>query len=194
MICRTGGRRDLVLVMGEYDYPTVVSHNGLLKEAIASKGPDGPTCRIRVIENAEHVPSDALVEGLRVLFQGWKVPYPLTERSFAAVRAQVESRRERFGVAGRIDDEALSSLGARLLGEKKLTTAIEVLEYRVASYPASAQALVDLGDALLQAGDEAKARECFRRALRITPGHAAATDRLKQAERAPRREPSAPVR
>ena len=179
-----GGRRDLVLVMGEYDFPTVVSHNGMLKEAIGTKAPAGLSCRLRVIENGEHVPPDALVEGLRVLFQGWKVTRPLTESSFAEIRAQVDGRLEKFGVPGRIDEDALKGLGNSLLGEKKLAKALEVLEYRAASYPQSADAQVALGDAYRQSGNMEKARECYTRALAIAPGHAAATARLKGDEKA----------
>jgi enterochelin esterase-like enzyme len=183
----TGGRRALVLVMGEYDLPTVVSLNGALKETIGMKAPAGLTCRLRVIENGEHVPPDALVEGLRALFQGWKITRPLTESSFAEIRAQVDGRLERFGVRGRIDDDALRGLGNNLLGEKKFARALEVLEYRAASYPESADAQVGLGDAYRQTGNVDKARECYRRALVIVPGHAAATARLKELARAPQR-------
>jgi tetratricopeptide (TPR) repeat protein len=178
----TGGRRDLVLVMGEHDYPTVVSLNGALKETIGMKAPAGLTCRLRVIENGEHVPPDALVEGLRVLFQGWKITRPLTESSFAEIRAQVDGRLEKFGVPGRIDEDALKGLGGSLLGEKKVAKALEVLEYRAASYPQSADAQVGLGDAYRQSGNLDKTRECYKRALVIAPGHAAATARLKELE------------
>ena len=175
-----GGRRDLVLVMGEHDYPTVVSQNGLLKETIATRAPAGLTCRLRVIESAEHVPPDALVEGLRVLFQGWKITRPLNEGSFAEIRAQADGRLERFGVPGKIDGEALKELGATLLGQKKLGKALEVLEYRVASYPQSADALVDLGDAYRQNGQRDRAGECYRRALVLAPGHPTAAAKLKE--------------
>lgn len=178
----TGGRRALVLVMGEYDYPTVVSHNGMLKEAIASKGPAGLTCRLRVVENAEHVPADALVQGLRVLFQGWKIDRPLTESSFAEIRAQADGRLERFGVRGAIDAEALRGLAERLLGERKTAKALDVLGYWAAGYPRSADAQVGLGDAYRQNGDVDRARECYRRALLLAPGHLGATEKLKQAE------------
>jgi enterochelin esterase-like enzyme len=178
-----GGRRELALVMGEYDFPTVVSLNGALKETIGTKAPAGLTCRLRVIENGEHVPPDALVEGLRVLFQGWKITRRLTESSFAEIRAQVDGRLERFGVSGTIDEDALRSLGNSLLGEKKFVKAIDVLEYRVASYPQSADAQVGLGDAHRQSGNLEKARECYWRALAIAPGHAAATAKLKESER-----------
>jgi tetratricopeptide (TPR) repeat protein len=43
----------------------------------------------------------------------------------------------------------------------------EVLEYRVASYPQSADAQVGLGDAYRQSGNVEKARECYKRALVI---------------------------
>ena len=175
-----GGRRELILVMGEHDFPTVVSLNGALKETISTKAPAGLTCRLRVIENGEHVPPDALVEGLRALFQGWKITRPLTESNFAEIRAQVDRRLEQFGVAGKIDEEALKHLGDTLLGEKKFAKAIEVLAYRAASYPRSADGQVGLGDAYRQNGNLDKARECYRRALAIAPGHAAATARLKE--------------
>jgi enterochelin esterase-like enzyme len=175
-----GGRRELVLVMGEYDFPTVVSLNGALKETISTTAPAGLTCRLRVIENGEHVPPDALVEGLRVLFQGWKITRPLTEGSFEEIRAQADRRLERFGIPGRIDDEALKRLGESLLGEKKVAKALEVLTYRAASYPQSADAQVGLGDAYRQSGNLDKARECYRRAIAIAPGHAAATAKLKE--------------
>jgi uncharacterized protein len=176
-----GGRHELVLVTGEYDLPTVVSLNGALKETIDTKAPAGLTCRLRVIENGEHVPPDALVEGLRALFQGWKITRSLTESSFAEIRAQVDGRLERFGMSGKIDEDALRGLGDRLLGEKKFAKALEVLEYRASSYPQSADAQVGLGDAYRQAGNLDKARECFKRALAIAPGHAAAAAKLKEA-------------
>jgi uncharacterized protein len=178
-----GGRRELVLVMGEHDFPTVVSHNGILKETISTSAPAGLTCRLRVIENGEHVPPSALVEGLRALFQGWTITRPLTESSFAEIRAQVDGRLEKFGVPGRIDEDALKGLGGRLVGEKKFAKALDVLEYRAASYPQSADAQVDLGDAYRQIGNLDKARECYKRALVIAPAHAAATAKLKGDEK-----------
>jgi uncharacterized protein len=186
-----GGRRELVLVMGEHDLPTVVSLNGALKETISTRAPAGLTCRLRVIENGEHVPPDALVEGLRLLFQGWKITRPLTEGSFGEIRAQVDARLEKFGVPGKIDEGALKGLGDSLLGEKKFAKALEVLEYRATSYPQSADAQVGLGDAYRQTGNLDQARACYKRALVIAPGHAAATAKLKEVSARERRSPTA---
>lgn len=62
--------------MGERDLPTVISQNGALKETIDQLQPAGLTCRMKVIDDAEHVPADSLVEGLRIAFRGWKRPAP----------------------------------------------------------------------------------------------------------------------
>lgn len=67
-----GGRRRLVLVMGENDFPTIISGNGELKEKIDSLKPADLSCRLAVIDRGEHVPANALLEGLRRLFEGWK--------------------------------------------------------------------------------------------------------------------------
>lgn len=178
-----GGNRKLFLVMGEHDFPTVVSLNGSLKEKIASSAPAGLSCRLSVIPHGEHVPANSLLEGMRNLFDGWKITQGLTEGNFAETRAQVESRLAKFGIAGKLPEEALKDLGSTLLGEKKPSKAIDVFQYRVDTYPRSAQAHVDLGEAYIQKGDAEQARECFKQALILAPGHAKATTKLKALEK-----------
>jgi predicted alpha/beta superfamily hydrolase len=67
-----GGERKLALVMGENDFPTILSQNGELKEQIDMIAPAGLACRFTVIGDAGHVPANALLEGLRRLYAGWK--------------------------------------------------------------------------------------------------------------------------
>lgn len=67
-----GGKRQLSLVMGERDFPTIISQNGALKELIDTAAPAGLSCRLAVLRGAEHVPANSLVAGLRDLFDGWK--------------------------------------------------------------------------------------------------------------------------
>lgn len=67
-----GGKKQLALVMGERDFPTIISQNGALKELIDTAAPAGLSCRLAVIRGAEHVPANSLVAGLRDLFEGWK--------------------------------------------------------------------------------------------------------------------------
>lgn len=72
-----GGERKLSLVMGENDFPTILSQNGELKEKCDVIAPAGLSCRFSVIENAGHVPDNALLLGLRRLFVGWKAAKPV---------------------------------------------------------------------------------------------------------------------
>jgi predicted alpha/beta superfamily hydrolase len=175
-----GGKRRLVVVMGENDLPTVLSQNGALKEALDSLAPPDLTCQFRVIDNGGHVPADSLQQGLSALFEGWKIDQPLKESSFAEIRAQADERAEKFGVPGKLSEDSLSELGETLLGEKKIARALEVLQYRADLYPRSADAWVSLGDAYRLGGETDKARECYNQALAVAPGHAAAKAKLKE--------------
>ena len=175
-----GGRRQLILVMGEYDLPTVLSGNGELKEKIELTAPEGLVCRFEVIRSEGHVPGNALSAGLRCVFDGWKIAKPLNERTFSEIRAHVDKRRERYGVLSTLPESDLGDLGTRLLGEKKTAKAMEVLQYQVDSYPNSASARVNLGDAHRQNGNLTKAREYYEHALALEPGHAVATAKLKE--------------
>ncbi len=80
-----GGDRRLVLVMGENDLPTILSQNGALKESLAELAPSGLAGRLIVIEKGEHVPGQALLEGLRRVYEGWK----------PAAKDQSETNRDR---------------------------------------------------------------------------------------------------
>jgi predicted alpha/beta superfamily hydrolase len=177
-----GGRRRLSLVMGEHDFPTVISLNGALKEQISQAAPGGLSCRLAVIPNGEHVPANSLIEGLRDLFEGWKITQGLTASSFAEIRAQVDSRHSKFGVSGRLPEGALKDLGEGLLSGLQYDKAVEVLQYRAQCYPRSADAQVSLGDAYRQGDKLEQARECYKRALSMAPGHAAAASKLKALE------------
>ena len=175
-----GGKRRLVLVMGENDLPTVLSQNGALKEALDSLASPDLTCQFRVIGNGGHVPAESLQMGLSALFEGWKIVRPLQENNFAEIRMQADQRIGKYGVSGKLPEDSLRELGAALLGEKKSAKALDVLRYRADLYPRSADARVALGDAYRQSGQIAKARECYNQALAITPGHSEAAARLKE--------------
>jgi len=175
-----GGRRRLALVMGEEDLPTVLAQNGALKEKVEMLAPAGLTCRLTVIERGEHVPADALLAGVRRLFEGWALGRPLTAESFREIRDQVERRQAVYGVVEKLPESALQSLGRTLLEAKRAADAVEVCRYRVESYPRSADAHISLGDAYRLGGQAEKARECYRQALALSPDHPAARARLQE--------------
>ncbi len=175
-----GGRRRLVLVMGEEDLPTVLAQNGALKEKVDMLAPAGLTCRLTVIDRGEHVPADALLTGVRRLFEEWSLGRPLTAESFREIRDRVERRPAEYGVVGKLHESALQSLGRTLLDGERAAEAVEVCRYRAESYPRSADAHVALGDAYRLGGETEKARECYRQALTLAPDHAAAQARLRE--------------
>jgi predicted alpha/beta superfamily hydrolase len=71
-----GGGKKLILIMGENDLPTVLSQNGALKEQCDLLAPAGLSCRLAVLGGGGHVPGNALIEGLRLAFEGWKIATP----------------------------------------------------------------------------------------------------------------------
>ncbi|GEM_PF-995290 len=178
-----GGRRRLVAVMGENDLPTVLSQNGALKEAIDTQAPSDLAGRFLVVAKGGHVPAEALPMGLKALFEGWKIDQPLNESNFDEIRARVEARVEKFGVPGKLPEDDLASLGRSLRGDKKFGKAVDVELYRAGLYPRSANAWAGLGDAYRQSGQAAKARECYQKALALSPGHAEAKSGLAELDK-----------
>jgi predicted alpha/beta superfamily hydrolase len=178
-----GGKRRLVAVMGENDLPTVISQNGALKEAIDMQAPPELTSRFLLIEKGGHVPADALPEAMKALFEGWKIDQTLNETNFGEIRARAEARVEKFGVPGKLPEDDLAILGRSLRGEKKYDKSVEVELYRAGLYPRSANAWASLGDAYRPAGQTAKARECYQKALALAPEHPQAKSGLGELDK-----------
>jgi CubicO group peptidase (beta-lactamase class C family) len=82
-----------------------------------------------------------------------------------------EYRRLKSLRAKEIDfsEARLRKLGSYLLGKKKTSAAVAVLELNVEAFPKSVRALEELGDALLASGRRKEAGEVFRKALVLSP-------------------------
>ncbi len=82
-----------------------------------------------------------------------------------------EYRRLKNSRAKEIDfsEARLRQLGSYLLGKKKMSEAVAVLELNVEAYPKSLRAREELGDALLASGRRKEAGEVFRKALALNP-------------------------
>ncbi|MEC8895422.1 MAG: serine hydrolase [Planctomycetota bacterium] len=85
---------------------------------------------------------------------------------------KAEYRRLKSSRAKEIDfsEARLRQLGSYLLGKKKASEAVAVLELNAEAFPKSARAREELGDALLVAGRRKEAGEAFRQALTLKPG------------------------
>ncbi|MBM3304495.1 MAG: hypothetical protein FJY79_00890 [Candidatus Aminicenantes bacterium] len=86
-----GSDKRLILFMGENDLPTVLSQNSALKEQCDLLAPTGLSCRMAVLGGCGHVPGNSLVEGLRLVFEGWKIATPLGEKTFPEARARPDA-------------------------------------------------------------------------------------------------------
>jgi len=167
-------KRQLVLVMGENDLPTVLTGNSALKERIDILAPAGLGCRLSVIAHGGHVPPAALVTGMRCLFEGWPADLELTADSYEEVFARADRRLSRFGVARNPGERDLQALHGKLLGDGKVAASLTVARFWVRTHPRSAAALVATGDSLARLGDTGAARDSYRQALRLDPASAAA--------------------
>lgn len=179
----TGKKRDLVLVMGENDLPTVLTQNSALKERIDILAPVGLACRLSVVAHGGHVPPSALLTGLRCLFEGWPADLELTADSCEEVFARADRRLARFGVAANPPESELQALHSGLLGAGKSAESNVVARFWVRSHPRSAAALVAAGDSLARLGETAAARESYQQALRLDPVNATAARRLQELSR-----------
>lgn len=65
----------------------------------------------------------------------------------------------------------LNELGYALLQARRTDAAVAVFRFATELYPASGNAHDSLGEAYLAAGDEARARASYRRALEVEPGY-----------------------
>jgi len=164
-----GVRRELVLVMGEHDYPTVVSLNGALKETIGTRALRGSPADSASSRTANTSRLTRWSKGCACCSRVGRSPVRSTSaaspRSGPRWTAVSRSSACRVG----IDEDALKGLGDRLLGEKKFARALEVLEYRATSYPQSADAQVGLGDAYRQSGNLDKRGSATSARLRSPP-------------------------
>ena len=97
---------------------------------------------------------------------------------------KAEYRRLKSSREKEIDfsEARLRQLGSYLLGKKKTSEAVAVLELNAEAFPKSARAREELGDALLAAGRRKEAGAVFRQALVLKPGSGKLKKKLGKSE------------
>lgn len=79
-----------------------------------------------------------------------------------------------------VTEGLLNGLGYFLLGVKLTKPAIEVLDLNVRKFPRSANAYDSLGEAYMNAGDQARAIENYEKSLKLNPKNTNAVEKLKE--------------
>jgi hypothetical protein len=101
--------------------------------------------------------------------EGW----PAAEKVLAAAQAEDPG-------AAVVNPAVLNSVGYELLGEKKASLAVSLLEWVAAAHPRSANAQDSLAEALEAAGETARARAAAKKALELLPGDTSLPERQRK--------------
>ena len=99
----------------------------------------------------------------------------------AAVAQYRDLRAKGFGEVFASEGE-LNALGYRLLNQKKVIEAIEILKLNVEAYPKSANVYDSLGEAYMVDGQTAAAIASYRKSLELDPKNANAAEMLRKLE------------
>ncbi|MGH7451372.1 MAG: tetratricopeptide repeat protein, partial [bacterium] len=80
----------------------------------------------------------------------------------------------------RLNEQAVNTLGYRLLGANRNQEAIDVFKLNVAAFPQSGNVYDSLGEAYMKAGDNQKAIENYNKVLELDPSNSNAVTMLKK--------------
>jgi predicted alpha/beta superfamily hydrolase len=123
-------------------------------------------------------------EGLRMLFQGHKLPENFQIDSLKDIVGYYETLSDKYGFAVDVPTHMLTFEGAKLSQQRKTQEAIEVFEYQLSLYPKSLNALWQLGESYRGMGEFEKARDYYKKFLEIRDIDVAMIHhRLNQVER-----------
>lgn len=96
------------------------------------------------------------------------------EKAIAAFRSNKAKESEYYQ-----SESELNGLGYELLGQKKLTAAVEVFKLAVELYPKSSNVYDSLGEAYMVSGNKENAVKNYEKSLELNPANTNAKDMLK---------------
>jgi hypothetical protein len=110
-------------------------------------------------------------DGLRKIFEGWKLPVDRETRAFrgglSEVKAHYAKLSERMGYPVEPPEQTINLLGYQFLGQKAFEDALAIFRYNLELHPLSANAHDSLGEALEKAGKPAEAKEAYAKAVAL---------------------------
>jgi hypothetical protein len=106
--------------------------------------------------------------------------HTLTREGWPAAEQVLATARKEDPAAAVVNPAVLNSVGYELLGAKKASLAVSLLEWVAAANPLSANAQDSLAEALEAAGETARARVAAQKALELLPGDTSLAERQRQ--------------
>jgi predicted alpha/beta superfamily hydrolase len=116
--------------------------------------------------NEDHasVPYISLFNGIRFIFEGWRLPQEKFTEGLAAVDAHYKSITAKYGYEMKAPENVINLLGYTYLRNNQFSEAISVFQENVKRYPASANVYDSLGEAYENNGQHDLARENYQKA------------------------------
>ncbi|WP_158623907.1 alpha/beta hydrolase [Corallococcus llansteffanensis] len=166
--------RGLYLYEDAEETPNIARLRALTKE-LRKRKPSALTWRydeLRGEDDHSSIPHIGTYEGLRFLFNGWKVPESLQlSGDLARLEAHYAGLSKRMGYPVVPQENLLNSVGYQHLGAKRLPQSLAAFERNLALYPDSANAHDSLADALEAVGRIPEALASCERAIVLGSKH-----------------------
>ena len=160
--------KKLYVAYGELDYIEVLKYINDFKEVL-KQSPADFQWKADLIENAGHVPSVTLNNGLLYLFSECTMNAARKKLSIQEIESHFERLTGDYGFLVNPKAGVLFDMAIDMKNEKEYDKAIELFKYLISLYPGSELYYHVLGLTFLQKGDVEQAKESFNESLKINP-------------------------
>jgi predicted alpha/beta superfamily hydrolase len=140
-----------------------------LVEVFRTKAPAGLRWKSQAYDQERHgsVALVGMIDALRALYLGWRVPEDLALQGLAAVEAYFAELSRTFGRTVPLTEGVVNELAYQALEQQRIKEAIALFQRNVAAHPGSANALDGLADGLAADGQLESAVAAEERAVRL---------------------------
>lgn len=118
-------------------------------------------------ESHGSIPHRSLYDGLEAIFADLRLELDTTARTVADLERRYEGLSQKYGYTIPVTEPMINRFGYLLLGRSLHAEAIAAFTVNTERYPQSANTFDSLGDAYEAAGDLARARTSFARAVEL---------------------------
>ncbi|MFT3710043.1 MAG: alpha/beta hydrolase-fold protein [Archangium sp.] len=140
-----------------------------LVEVFKTKAPSGLRWKSQAYDLETHgsVALVGMIDALRALYAGWRVPEDLTAKGLPAVEAYFATLSKTYGRPVPLTETVVNDLAYQALEKKQNADAIALFQRNVTAHPGSANALDGLADGLAADGQTAAAIVAQEKAVRL---------------------------
>lgn len=185
------GRRGLLFLSRGQETERMTAGIGELVKVLQRRNWDNLEWKFKVFTEENHESSShrALYDGLAFIYEGWRFDFTYLyekadpQRSTFTAEVLVEHYRrlsDRFGYDCRPREWYFNSVGYDLVRQGFVESAIEILKANVSFHPESPNVYDSLGEAYMNAGNNARAIELYEKALELDPSSLNAAAQLEK--------------